>query len=429
MKHSRLPIDKINPAPYNPRVELKPDDPRFQALVRSIDEFGVVQPLVVNRRGNVLVGGHQRLNVLRARGETEVDVVLVDLSPAKERTLNVALNRIQGEWDRLKLADLLAGLVETPEIDVELSGFDLTEIDSLLANLLSPTGDEAFDVEAELERGRPVVTQPGELIELGLHGEHRLLCGDATDAENLAQLTAGERLALCHTDPTYGVSFDRRNRPHARRSATTQRGPRYSATVRNDDLTPARYAEWFERVVGTIEKALAPGAPFYVWNSHRNFGLMHDLFTTNGFKVASVITWEKESFAPGFGDYNQQTEFCLYGWKRGARHAWHGPKNESTLWSVRRDATRAYRHPTQKALELAERAIRNSSKRGQVVFDPFLGSGTSLIAAARLGRRCFGFEIEARYCDVIVRRYMALAGAGAVSPSIAERYALKAVER
>lgn len=430
MQFKRLPIAKINPAPYNPRVDLKPDDRRFQDLVRSIDEFGMVQPLIVNRRGHVLVGGHQRLNVLRARGETEVDVVMVDLPPAKERALNLALNKIQGAWDETKLAEVLADLVKAPEIDVEVSGFDLPEVDELLAKALAGDAgeDEEFDVDAELASDQEVVTRPGELVTLGLHGEHRLLCGDSSDAKEVGRLMGTEKAALCHTDPPYGVSFDRRNRPGAKKGKIASSG-KHADTVRNDDLSPERYTAWFGKVATSIDAALAAGGAFYVWNSHRNFGLMHDVLSSKGCKVAAVLTWEKESFSPGFGDYNQQTEFCLYGWKAGARHTFYGPKNESTLWRVRRDSTTGYRHPTQKALELAERAVRNSSKRGQVVFDPFLGSGTTLVAAARLGRRCFGLEIEPRYCDVIVRRYIALAGAGAVPKAVAKRYAVKETAR
>jgi DNA modification methylase len=149
---------------------------------------------------------------------------------------------------------------------------------------------------------------------------------------------------------------------------------------------------------------------------------MNDLLTEKNFKISSVITWAKESFSPNFSDYNEQVEFCLYGWKIGAKHSWFGPKNESTLWRINRDKTSFYKHPTQKALALAERAIRNSSKKDDIVFDPFLGSGTTLIAAAMLGRRCFGMEIEPRFCDCIVRRYIALAGEQAVSEKIAKRY-------
>ena len=149
---------------------------------------------------------------------------------------------------------------------------------------------------------------------------------------------------------------------------------------------------------------------------------MHDLLVDRNFKVSCVLTWAKESFSPSFCNYQQQTEFCLHGWKTGAKHNWYGPKNESTLWDINRDRTTEYHHPTQKALELAQRAIRNSSKYGDIVFDPFLGSGTTLIAAARLGRRCFGIEIEPCYVDCIVRRYIALAGKGTVSPDVLKLY-------
>ena len=154
---------------------------------------------------------------------------------------------------------------------------------------------------------------------------------------------------------------------------------------------------------------------------------MHDLLSEQNFKISCVITWAKESFSPNFSDYNEQVEFCLYGWKGGTKHNWYGQKNESTLWRINRDRTLHYKHPTQKALALAERAIRNSSKQGDIVFDPFLGSGTSLIAAARLGRRCFGMEIEPKYCDIIVRRYIATAGKDAVSKKVAEHYCVEEV--
>ena len=227
------------------------------------------------------------------------------------------------------------------------------------------------------------------------------------------------RARLCHADPPYSVNYDRNNRPSTKK---TKGKSKPDDKIINDNLTPKRYAKWFTKVTNSLNEVLIAGAPFYIWNSHKNFGLMHDLLTERNFKIASVITWGKESFCPGFGDYNEQVEYCLYGWKAGARHFWYGPKNESTLWKIRRDRTINYTHPTQKALELAERAIRNSSKASDIVFDPFLGSGTTLIAAARLGRRCFGMEIAPKYCDCIVRRYIALAGRSAVSEKIASLY-------
>ena len=420
MNIKTISIDKINPASYNPRRDLKPDDKEYKQLVKSMDEFGCIQLLVWNKRTRNLVGGHQRFKVLLAQGAKEVEVSVVDLPLEKEKALNIALNKISGDWDRTKLAELIDELVKTPEIDIESVGFDLPEAEQLIADILGNTEpEEDANLLEQLNADLPVITKQGDLIELGLNKEHRVLCGDVTKPADVAKLMGASRARLCHTDPPYNVNYDRNNRPS---STKTKKSSHTTERIRNDDLTPKRYEAWFSKVVNAFAEAMTPGAPFYIWNSHRNFGLMHDLLTEHKFKVASVLTWAKESFAPGFGDYNEQTEFCLYGWKGGARHNWYGPKNESTLWRVRRDRTDLYRHPTQKALELAERAIRNSSKRGDIVFDPFLGSGTTLIAAARLGRRCFGMEIEPKYCDCVVRRYIALAGQKAVSPDILGRF-------
>lgn len=429
MDIQRIPISKIDPAPYNPRIDLTPEDPRYKRLVSSLDSFGLVEPLVWNRRNGTLVSGHQRLKVLVARGETEAPVSVVDLDPQKEKALNLALNKVGGGWDEEKLADVLRDLLDgdgEQDWAFDATGFGLDETEALLAGLEPPSDEsEAFDLGAELAEHRPPITRPGELIALGALGEHRLLCGDSTDPAVIERLLGEHRASLCLTDPPYGARYE----PTKRRGGGDPAGPgeRFSA-LRNDDLTPKRYAAWFEGVVGAIDAALRPGSGFYVWNGHHQFGLMHDRLITKGFHISAVITWAKESFAPGRGDFQEQTELCLYGWKSGARHRFYGPRNASTLWSVRRDSTRLYHHPTQKALELAERAIRYSSKRGEIVFDPFLGGGTSLIASARLGRRCFGVEIEPRFCDAVVRRYIALAGRSVVSPEIAERYATDAVK-
>ena len=416
----KIPIKKINPAVYNPRKDLKPDDPEYRKLLKSIDTFGYVDPIIWNKRTGNLVGGHQRLKILLAKGMKEVQVSVVNLSPEREKAFNIALNKISGQWDDDKLNALLDELCKTPDFDVELTGFDLPEIESMLGVIDDGNG-ENFDVEAELNNNQPVVTKPGDLIELGLNGQHRLICGDAINTCHLTDLLGSYRCQLCHTDPPYNVNYNPNNRPVIKKAKNIN----YQGNITNDNLTPKRYRRWFNKVVASVNEALAAGSPFYIWNSHKNFGLMHDLLTDNNFKIASVLTWAKESFAPGFGDFNEQTEFCLYGWKIGARHRWYGPKNESTLWKVSRDRTVLYHHPTQKALELAQRAIRNSSKVDDIIFDPFLGSGTTLIAAAQLGRRCFGMEIEPRYCDIVVRRYIATAGKNAVSKKIIDRYLIE----
>ena len=425
----RLRLSEIAPAEFNPRIDLRPDDPRYVALSRSLDEFGLVQPLVVNKRTKTLVGGHQRLKVLLARGDTHAEAVIVDLPPTKEKALNLALNKVSGGWDRDKLAEVLEELVQVPDLDLQMTGFQIPEVEQLLQDLDDPEADEEdFDVDGALQDPNPPVTRPGDLLELGRHGEHRLLCGDATVAQDVRRVLGGKRVDLVHTDPPYGVSYDATQRQRlpgkrSKRPAGANPHPR-SGRLINDDLSPARYAEWFSRVCDQFAAALRPGSAIYVWQGSRKFGLMLDLLAARNFHIGTVLTWAKESASLSFGDYSEQTEFCLYGWRKGAPHRFYGPKNETTLWTESRDRTRQYRHPTQKALALAERAIRNSSQPGEIVFDPFLGSGTTLVAAARLGRRGFGLEIDPKFCDVIVRRYIALAGEKAVQPKLAARYRL-----
>lgn len=420
----QVPISKINPATYNPRKDLKPEDAEYQRLLKSIAEFGCVEPLVWNRRTETLVGGHQRFKILVARGATLVDVSVVDLSIEREKALNLALNKIHGEWDERKLALLLEELTASPTFDIEVTGFDVAEIGTLVAGLDASGASEleAFDHEAAFSDAGPAVTRPGELIDIG---PHRLLCGDATQPKDIARLLDDRRARLLFSDPPYNVNYTGTNRPSARPHEGDVRKTRASKTwdpIHADHQPPSKYARWLERVVAAVTDGVAPGAAFYLWNSHANFPLLYHVLRSAGLRPSCVITWAKESFSPGFGDYNEQTEFCLYGWKRGARRRWYGPKNETTLWDIRRDRTQTYYHPTQKALALAERAIRNSSRVGDLVFDPFLGSGTTLIAAARLGRRCAGIEIEPKYCDVAIRRLLALVGASAVSGEIVARY-------
>jgi DNA modification methylase len=424
MNIKKIPISKIKPAAYNPRKSLQPGDPEYEKLLKSINEFDCVEPLVWNRRTGNLVGGHQRLKILAARGDTEVLCSVVDLSPEREKALNLALNKIQGDWDERKLALLLDELTKVPDFDVGLTGFETEEISDLLDRALnadSPQAkDEDFDVEEALDRKNPAITQPGELIELG---SHRLLCGDSSKPSALRKIIGDNKVHLFFTDPPYNVDYYGGNRPQPDKARPKQ--SRQWQRIYSDNLNQDEYIKWLGTVLRNVSRFLAAGAPVYIWNGHRQFGPMHQLLGSIGIKVSCVITWAKESFAIGFGDYNQQTEFCLYGWlENNGAHRWYGPTNESTLWQVHRDPTKEYKHPTQKPLELAERAMRNSSRRGQIVLDTFLGSGTTLIAAERLARRCFGVEIDPYYCDVIVRRWIAFVGADNAPQNIVEKYCL-----
>jgi len=422
MEIKKMQISQIKKADYNPRVGLKPGDPAYEKLKSSIETFGFCEPLIFNRRTGHLVGGHQRLMVLKDLGYTQAEVVVVELPLEQEKACNIALNKVQGSWDEQKLALLLDELTKAPEFDVGLTGFESGEISDLLDRALnadSPqTREENFDAEEALDRENPAVTQPGELIELG---NHRLLCGDSSKSSALKKLIEDNKVHLFFTDPPYNVDYYGGNRPQPDKARPKQ--SRQWKRIYSDNLNQDEYIKWLGIVLRNVSRFLAAGAPIYIWNGHRQFGPMHQLFESIGIKVSCVITWAKESFAIGYGDYNQQTEFCLYGWlENNGAHRWYGPTNESTLWQIHRDPTKEYKHPTQKPLELAERAMRNSSRRGQIVLDTFLGSGTTLIAAQRLSRKCFGIEIDPHYCDVIVRRWIAFVGVDNAPQNLVEKY-------
>lgn len=410
----KVDISRINPAPYNPRKDLQPGDAEYEALQRSMKEFGYISPVVWNRRSGNLVGGHQRYKILKAEGHTEIMVSVVDLPLDKEKALNIALNKISGDWDQDKLAQIIQELSVIPDMDISLTGFDEAEITSLLDGLSENTPEETFDAQSELEAIKTPITQPGDLIELG---EHRILCGDASSSEDIRKLMKDEKAALLNTDPPYNVDYQGTvsNKEHNRWT-----------TIQGDNLSQEEYEQWLKKVFINVYPFFGEGMPFYLWNSHKQFGPMHQMLTDLGMHISSVITWAKENFTLGFSDYHQQTEFCLYGWKKDKNsvHLWYGSKKESTLWQVKRDPTKTYQHPTQKPLELAQRAIKNSSLRGDIVLDLFLGSGSTLIASEMLSRRCFGLEIDPRYCDVIVRRYIAYVGKNSskVPEAVKEKY-------
>jgi len=408
MNIQKININQINPAAYNPRVDLKPGDEEYEKLRRSIDTFGYVEPIVWNKRTGNLIGGHQRMKLLIEQGLTEIEVSVVDLSLEKEKALNLALNKISGNWDEEKLADLLRELSDNSEIDVTISGFDLSEISEIL-DRAEEIDEDDFDSLGEKEKIENAITQKGDLI---LLGEHRLLCGDSSVPEDVIRLFDGKKADLIFTDPPYNVAYQGGN----------SNAPAWEK-IKNDDLPQEEYEQWLNKVFVNMFTHVSPGAAFYIWNGHKQFGPMQHMLRDLGLHISAVITWGKESFTLKFIDYKQKTEFCLYGWKENnGAHNWYGPNNESTLWEVKRDSTVGYQHPTQKPVALAHRAIRNSSKRGDIVFDAFLGSGTTLITAEKLKRVCYGMEFDPGYCDVIVRRYIKLVGKEKINTDLLEKY-------
>jgi len=212
MKIKTIRISDINPAPYNPRIDLKPGDPDYEKLKNSIKTFGYLEPLVYNERTKTLISGHQRLKIFIEQSVTEVECSVVDFSLEQEKACNIALNKISGDWDEAKLAELLTSLQDVPNFDVNLTGFEPTEISELLDNNLNSKQEDSFDFEACVGVIKEPITKEGDIIELS---SHRILCGDALNPEHIKLLLGQEKINLLHTDPPYNVSYYGGNRPHA----------------------------------------------------------------------------------------------------------------------------------------------------------------------------------------------------------------------
>lgn len=251
------------------------------------------------------------------------------------------------------------------------------------------------------------------------------MCGDSASESDMDILMQNEKIDIVHTDPPYGCSYLAQNRPDL--EARPKKSKRWEKLYK-DDLSEKEYEAWIRSVLNNIKRYLKDGASAYIWNGHSKFYFVHQVLKELGFHISTVITWAKPTFAISYGDYNQQTEFCIFSWLKNAPHKWYGPTNESNLWQIARDKASELIHPTQKSTSLPARALRNSSARGDLVFDGFLGSGSTLIAAESLSRRCYGIEIEPRYIDGVVRRYIAFVGRENVSREIVNKYLKEAVD-
>ena len=409
-------------APYNPRTI---SDHDLVALGRSMTSFGVVEPIVVNRRTDRIVGGHQRVKAAEAQGIGELPVVHVDLDEAAEKQLNLALNRISGEFDIDKLADVLREL-ETTGADLDLTGFTTTEIDDLIRGLETPA-DGLTDPDAVPEPLEEPVTRPGDLIYLG---RHRLLCGDSGSCEDLQKLLDGDSVQLVHTDPPYNVNVEPRSNNaiaaagharkhhqgldlarHPEKSRPTGKMRARDRVLKNDFLSEEEFAELLRTWFQNASAALEPGRSFYFWGGYANVANYPAAIAVAGLYFSQAIIWVKEWPVLTRKDFMGNHEWAFYGWKEGAAHYFNpSVTNAPDVWRIKKVSPHAMVHLTEKPVELAERALMYSSRKGESVLDLFGGSGSTLIAAERLGRRALLIEIDPSYCDVIVQRWQDFTG-------------------
>lgn len=375
------------PADYNPRRNLKPGDAEYEKLKRSLEQFGYVEPVIWNKRTGRVVGGHQRLKVLIDIGITEVECVVVDLDEENEKALNVALNKISGEWDNDKLALLIADL-QGVDFDVSLTGFDQAELDDLFKDdMKDGIEDDNFDVDAELQK--PTVSKLGDLWHLG---NHRLVCGDSTKAETYETLMAGKVANLVVTDPPYNVNYEGS-----------------AGKIKNDNMGNDAFYQFLFDAFVNMEKAMAADASIYVFHADTEGLNFRKAFADAGFYLSGTCIWKKQSLVLGRSPYQWQHEPCLFGWKKSGKHQWYSGRKETTIWEFDKPKKNGD-HPTMKPIPLIVYPIMNSSMSNCIVLDPFGGSGSTLIACEQTNRICHTIELDEKYCDVIVKRYIEQVG-------------------
>lgn len=397
-RYVKKKLSDLDPAEYNPRGI---DRHEMDGLQVSIDRFGLVQPIVWNKRSvekgwpagsrGAIVGGHQRLKVLHARGATETTVVAVDLNAADEKSLNITLNNphVEGSFT----GDLQDVLRDIRDFDPS-SFFDLN-----LADLFEEPVETVEGDDAEFALPTEPVTQPGDIWILG---SHRIICGDATDSACVAALLGNDKPSLLVTDPPYGVNYDPDWRIRAACTGNIAGGATRTGRVANDDRS-----DWTEAY------KLFPGNVAYVWHSALLASDVARHLEAVNFFIRAQIIWKKQHIQISRGHYHWKHEACWYAVRKGKSASWIGDRKQNTIWEIpfvagnQADATG---HGTQKPVECMMRPMLNHGPRGGFVYDPFLGSGTSVIAAERASKTLLGLDIDPAYVDVAVERWQTVTG-------------------
>ncbi len=381
-----LPVSVLKPAEYNPRKKLKKGDKEYEKIKNSIEEFGFADPLVVNA-DMTIIGGHQRLTVAMDLGYTEVPCAVVDVDKVREKALNIALNKITGAWDEQMLADLLTDLKEA-DYDLDWTGFEAAEVEQIFSNIYDKkVKEDSFDVDKELKQ--PVFSKLGDLWVLG---KHRVICGDSTGEEVYTRLMDGQKANLVLTDPPYNVDVEET-----------------AGKIMNDNMGDAEFYNFLLSAYRCMHANLADDGSIYIWHADTEGLNFRKAFKDAGFYLSGCCIWKKNSLVLGRSPYQWIHEPCLFGWKQKGKHQWYSDRKQTTVWEY--DKPRSSKdHPTMKPINLMSYPIKNSTMTNGIVLDPFLGSGSTLIACCETDRVCRGIELDPKFVDVIVKRYIEWAG-------------------
>jgi len=360
---------------------------QINKLRASLREFGFINPVIIDREYNV-IAGHGRILAAKEEHIEKVPCVFADhLTEAQKKAYIIADNRMAMDagWDEELLRVEIESLKEEA-FDLALTGFDEKELSKLFDDGIEAEDDD-FDVDEELKK--PVFSKAGDVWTLG---RHRLVCGDSTKAETYEVLMQGKKANLVVTDPPYNVNYEGT-----------------AGKIKNDNMASEKFFNFLFDAFSNIEKAMADDASIYVFHADTEGLNFRKAFEASGFYLSGCCIWKKPSLVLGRSPYQWQHEPCLFGWKKNGKHQWYSDRKQTTIWEFEKTKKNTD-HPTMKPIPLLAYPIANSSMSNTLVLDPFGGSGSTLIACEQMDRSCFTIELDEKYCDVIVNRYIELSG-------------------
>ena len=379
-----VPVTKLVPYVNNARTH-SPE--QINKLRSSLREFGFINPVIIDRDFGV-IAGHGRILAAKEEGIAEVPCVFADhLTQAQKKAYILADNRMAMDagWDEELLRVEIEAL-QAETFDLSLTGFDEKELSDLFKDDADVQEDD-FDVDAELEK--PTFSKSGDVWTLG---RHRLFCGDSTKADTFAVLMNGRKANLVVTDPPYNVNYEGT-----------------AGKIKNDNLADEKFYQFLFDAFSNIEKVMADDASIYVFHADTEGLNFRKAFSDAGFYLSGCCIWKKPSLVLGRSPYQWQHEPCLYGWKKSGKHQWYADRKQTTIWEFEKTKKNTD-HPTMKPIPLLAYPIQNSSMSNTLVLDPFGGSGSTMIACEQTDRDCYTIELDEKYCDVIVKRYIEQVG-------------------
>lgn len=379
-KLEKVSIDKLVPYANNARTHSKE---QITKLRSSLREFGFISPVIIDEKYTILCG-HGRVMAAKEEGIKEVPCVFAEhLTEAQKKAYILADNRfaLDAGWDEEMLAVELEEL-QGFDFDLALTGFEPGELDKLLS-ADDEVKDDDFDVDAELEK--PTVTKSGDIW---LLGKHQLICGDSTKEETYEALMEDRKANLVVTDPPYNVNYEGS-----------------AGKIKNDNMENDKFYQFLFDAFTCMEKAMADDASIYVFHADTEGLNFRKAFSDAGFYLSGTCIWKKQSLVLGRSPYQWQHEPCLFGWKKNGKHQWYADRKQTTIWEFDKPKKNGD-HPTMKPVPLIAYPIQNSSMSNCIVLDPFGGSGSTLIACEQTNRICHTIELDEKYCDVIVKRYI-----------------------